>query len=153
MTRTVKHVAPTVGLASACRALGVARGSLYRHRKPHPTCPGRSRPVFAPCAFPGRACPGLRHPARGPLLWTWNRQRCMPCCTEEGRHVCSVRDHVPAASRCPRSARAPQLVDDIHVSNRPGWWPVRPTRYGRGTSPRLPGPRKWVTYPLDVVPN
>ena len=90
MIRAVKHVAPTVGLASACRALGVARGSLYRHRKPHPTCPGRSV----------RSLPHALSPEeRVRVLDILHEDRSVDLAPatvyamlhEEGRYVCSVR--------------------------------------------------------------
>ena len=42
MIRAAEHLVANVGLASAFRALGVARASVYRHRKPHSTRPSRS---------------------------------------------------------------------------------------------------------------
>ena len=36
-------VAPEIGLAQACRALGVSRATAYRHRSPKPPAPPRSR--------------------------------------------------------------------------------------------------------------
>jgi len=40
---TAFAVAPEIGLAAACRALGVSRATAYRHRRPRPAAPARSR--------------------------------------------------------------------------------------------------------------
>ena len=40
---TAFAVAPEIGLAQACRALGVSRATAYRHRTPRPSAPSRSR--------------------------------------------------------------------------------------------------------------
>lgn len=66
---------------------------------------GSVAPVFAPCAFPGRACPCSGHPARGSLFRPGAGSRV--CHAAGGRTVCLLDpDHVPAASRCPRGPRA-----------------------------------------------
>lgn len=44
---TALEVAPLVGLAPACRALGVSRATLYRHHRP-PARPGQAVPVERP---------------------------------------------------------------------------------------------------------
>ena len=50
MRAAVETLAPTVGLAPACRALGVARASVYRHRKSLvPKARSSRRPL--PCAL------------------------------------------------------------------------------------------------------
>ena len=56
MRTAAEHLAPAVGLAAACRALGVARASVYRHRRP-PVCSprGRHRPSPRALAPPERA--------------------------------------------------------------------------------------------------
>ena len=43
MIRADEHLAPKVGIPSACGTLGVARASIYRHRKPSRCHPGKSR--------------------------------------------------------------------------------------------------------------
>ena len=43
MRTAAEGLAPTVGLTAACRALGVARASVYRHRKPPVSAPQRPR--------------------------------------------------------------------------------------------------------------
>ena len=52
MRAAVEQLAPTVGVAPACRALGVARASVYRHRPPprprRDAAPHRSPRALAP---------------------------------------------------------------------------------------------------------
>ena len=43
MMRAAEQLAPKVGLARACRALGVARASVYRARKPSRCGPRSAR--------------------------------------------------------------------------------------------------------------
>ena len=90
MIRAAEHLAPSVGLASACRALGVARASVYRHRKPHPMRSRRSR----------RSSPRALSPEeRVRVLDILHEDRFVdraPAAVyamllEEGRYVCSIR--------------------------------------------------------------
>ena len=90
MIRAAEHLAPKVGLASACRALGVARASVYRHRKPRPTCPGRSRRSSPRALSPEERVQVLdilhedRFSDRAPAA-------VYATLLEEGRYVCSIR--------------------------------------------------------------
>ena len=150
MIRAAEHLAPSVGLASACRALGVARASVYRHRKPHPTCPGRSR----------RSSPRALSPQeRVHVLDILHEDRFVdraPAAVyaellEEGRYLCSIRTMYRLLHdahevrerrdqlRHPRLDPPPRLV--ASAPNEVWTWDIT----------RLPGPRKWVTYPLYVV--
>lgn len=149
MIRAAEHLAPTVGLASACRALGVARASVYRHRKPHPTCPGRSR----------RSSPRALSPEeRVRVLDILHEDRFVdraPAAVyamllEEGRYVCSIRTmyrllHDAQEVRERRDQRRhPRLEPPRLMASAPNqvWtWDIT----------KLPGSRKWVTYPLYVV--
>ena len=47
---TALAVAPEIGLAPACRALGVSRATAYRHRDPRPPA-GRPRRPQSPLAL------------------------------------------------------------------------------------------------------
>ena len=40
-------VAPEIGLASVCRALGVSRATAYRHRSQKPPSPSIAAPIAA----------------------------------------------------------------------------------------------------------
>ena len=149
MRGAVETLAPTVGLAPACRALGVARASVYRHRKP-PVPEARSSRRPLPCA--------LAPQERTQVLDTLHEDRFVdraPAAVyatllEEGRYLCSIRtmyrvlhDADEVTERRPQR-RHPQREPPRLVATAPNqvWtWDIT----------RLPGPRKWVTYPLYVV--
>lgn len=149
MRGAVETLAPTVGLAPACRALGVARASVYRHRKP-PVPEARSSRRPLPCA--------LAPQERTQVLDTLHEDRFVdraPAAVyatllEEGRYLCSIRtmyrvlhDADEVTERRPQR-RHPQREPPRLVATAPKqvWtWDIT----------RLPGPRKWVTYALYVV--
>ena len=149
MRGAVETLAPTVGLAPACRALGVARASVYRHRKPLvPEARSSRRPL--PCA--------LAPQERTQVLDTLHEDRFVdraPAAVyatllEERRYLCSIRtmyrvlhDADEVTERRPQR-RHPQREPPRLVATAPKqvWtWDIT----------RLPGPRKWVTYALYVV--
>ena len=149
MRAAVETLAPSVGLAPACRALGVARASVYRHRKlPVPKTRSSRRPL--PCA--------LAPLERTQVLDTLHEDRFVdraPAAVyatllEEGRYLCSIRtmyrvlhDADEVTERRPQR-RHPHRQPPRLVATAPNcvWtWDIT----------RLPGPRKWVTYPLYVV--
>ncbi len=149
MRAAVETLAPTVGLAPACRALGVARASVYRHRKsPVPKARSSRRPL--PCA--------LAPLERTQVLDTLHEDRFVdraPAAVyatllEEGRYLCSIRtmyrvlhDADEVTERRPQRRQAhrqpPRLL--ATAPNQVWTWDIT----------RLPGPHKWVTYPLYVV--
>jgi putative transposase len=149
MIAAVEQLAPTVGVASACQALGVPRASVYRHRKP---------PVSRPQA-PRRPSPrALTSPERAQVLEVLHEDRFVdraPAAVyatllEEGRYLCSIRTmyrvlheagevHERRPQRNHPHREPPRLV--ATAPNQTWTWDIT----------RLPGPRKWVTYPLYVV--
>ena len=62
--QAVKELAPAVGTAPACEAIGVARATFYRNRSPRPT--PKPRPI------PERA---LSHEDREEVLATLHSER------------------------------------------------------------------------------
>ena len=150
MRTAVEQLAPSVGVAAACRALDVPRTSVYRHRKP---------PCFSP---PGPRRPSLRALSaleRSQVLETLHEDRFVDCAPaavyakllEEDRYyLCSIRTMyrvLKAAGEVSERRRQrrhphrepPQLV--ATAPNQVWTWDIT----------RLPGPRKWTTYPLYVV--
>ncbi len=149
MRAAVETLALTVGLAPACRALGVARASVYRHRTPPVPKPRSSR----------RPSPRALAPLeRTQVLDMLHEDRFVdraPAAVyatllEEGRYLCSIRtmyrvlhDADEVTERRPQR-RHPHREPPRLVATAPNqvWtWDIT----------RLPGPRKWVTYPLYVV--
>ena len=149
MIRAAEQLVPKVGLAGACRALGVARASVYRARKP-------SR--WGPCGARRSSPRALAPHERAAVLDILHEDRfsdrapaaVYAALLEEGRYVCSVRTmyrllHDAQEVRERRDQRRhPRLEPPRLMANAPNqvWtWDIT----------RLPGPRKWVTYPLYVV--
>ncbi len=149
MRVAAEQLAPTVGVAAACRALGVARASVYRHRRPHVPSPSRPRQA------PPRA---LTPPERERILKTLHEVRFVdraPAATyatllEEGRYLCSIRTMY----------RVLRAAGEVNERRRQRKHPHREPPQLVATAPnqiwtwditRLPGRRKWTTYPLYVV--
>lgn len=149
MIAAAEELAPAVGVVAACRALDVARSSLYRRR----------RPQVAPARPPRRPPPrALLVEERARVLEALHDDRFVDrapasvyaTLLEEGSYLCSIRTmyRVLAAAAEVRERRALRLH------------PHREPPRLRATSPnqvwtwditRLPGPRKWTTFPLYVV--
>ena len=149
MRAAVEQLAATVGVAPACRALGVARASVYRHRQP----PRPSRD-----AAPSRSPRALAPAERAQVLAVLHEDRFVdqaPAAVyasllEEGRYLCSPRTmyrllhgvgEVRERRRQRRHPRAepPRLV--ATAPNQVWTWDIT----------RLAGPRRGETYPLYVV--
>ena len=149
MSAAVEQLAGTVGVVPACRALGVARASVYRHRKPP-----RPRRDAARRRSPRALAPE----ERAHVLATLHEDRFVdqaPAAVyasllEEGRYLCSQRTmyrllhgagEVRERRRQRRHPRAepPRLV--ATAPNQVWTWDIT----------RLAGPRRWETYPLYVV--
>lgn len=88
MIAAVEQLAPEVGLKSVCEALGVPRGTVYRHRKP--------RPDLAPRRAPERA---LSATERQVVLETLNSEPFADLAPAQvynqlldaGQYLCSIR--------------------------------------------------------------
>ena len=97
MRAAVETLAPTVGLAPACRALGVARASVYRHRKSPVPKSAFVAPTVAVCVGATGTHAGVGHAPRRSLRGPstcggvpppcWRRggicvrsARCIGCC-------------------------------------------------------------------------
>lgn len=149
MIDAVEELAPEVGLASACRALGVSRSSVYRRRKPPAPRPRLSR----------RPQPrALSAAERTQVLDTLHEDRFVDLAPasvyatmlEENRYLCSIRTmyrilaaaaevHERRAQRRHPHREPPRLV--ATGPNQVWTWDIT----------RLCGPRKWTTYALYVV--
>jgi putative transposase len=149
MIVAAEDLAMLAGVEPACRALGVARASLYRSRRPPP----KRQP----------APPRPHHRALSPL----ERQRVLAhlheerfvdqapasiyaTLLEEGRYLCSIRTmyRVLDAEQETRERRAqrrhPRRAPPRLVATAPNqvWtWDIT----------KLAGPRKWKAFPLYVI--
>ena len=155
MIRAAEQLVPKVGLAGACRALGVARASVYRARKP-------SR--WGPCGARRSSPRALAPHERAAVLDILHEDRfsdrapaaVYAALLEEGRYVCSVRTmyrllHDAQEVRERRDQRRhPRLEPPRLMANAPNqvwtWDITRPARTAqvgdlsplRGTGSVLP---------------
>lgn len=149
MREAVEQLAPTVGVAAACRALEVPRVSVYRHRKPPVQSLPRPKRSSARALTPGE---------RQRVLEVLHEERFVDrapsavyaTLLEEGRFLCSIRTMyrvLKAAGEVQERRRQrkhphrepPRLV--ATAPNQVWTWDIT----------RLPGPQKWTTYPLYVA--
>lgn len=149
MRTAAETLAPTVGLSAACRALGVPRASVYRQRTPGAPSPRRPRrsPTHA-----------LAPPEQKQVLETLHEERFMdraPAAVyatllEEGRYLCSIRTMY-------RVLKAAGEVNERRPQRRhphrepPQLMATSPNQVWTWDITRLPGPRKWTSFPLYVV--
>ncbi len=82
----------TRGIAAAplCRALGVSRASLYRHRKPKPTCERRPRPT-PPRALSALERRQVKETLDSPRFVDRAPAEAYATLLDEGRYLCSIR--------------------------------------------------------------
>ncbi len=149
MRATAEQLAPVVGVAAACRALDVARASLYRHRK-------------SPCVSPPRprqpSSRSLTTPERAQVLKTLHEERFVdraPAAVyatllEEGRYLCSIRTMYRVLAAVAEVKERRRQRRHTH-REPPQWVATAPNQVWTWDITRLPGPRKWTTFALYVV--
>jgi putative transposase len=146
---TALAVAPEIGLAPACRALGVSRATAYRHRSPRPKAERRPRPK-APLA--------LSDEERSAVLAQLHDERFMDdspaqvyaTLLDEGKYLASERTmyRILAAAGESRERRA-QLRHPAYAA--PELLATGPNQLWSWDITRLKGPAKWTTYSLYVL--
>ena len=149
MRAAVETLAPTVGLAPACRALGVARASVYRHRTPRvPKLRSSRRP--SPRALAPRERTQVLDMLHEDRFVDRAPAAVYATLLEEGRYLCSIRTMY----------RVLHDADEVTERRSQRQYPHREPPRLVATAPnqvwtwditRLSSPRKWVTYPLYVV--
>jgi putative transposase len=146
-----EDLAPEVGVAQACEALGVSRATLYRHRQPP------SEPSSPPAQWPSPPRT-LGCEERGEVLEVLHSERFVDVAPaevvatllDEGVYHCSARTmHRILAAEGEAGERRAQRTH-----------PPRPAPILEATAPnqvwswditRLEGPRRWNSYALYVV--
>ena len=145
----VQPLASQVGVAPACRALGVPRASFYRRQRP---APGHQQPR----PTPARA---LRASERAHVLDVLASPRFVDRYHRpRSSRRCSMKAGICAPSaRCtgswPRTSRCESgaISAVIPATPSPSWWPRGPTRPGRWDITRLRGPKRWTSFYLYVL--
>ena len=148
MMDAVDQLAPTVGIASACDALGMARASFYR------------RPAFGPMPLKIRPSPARaltldeRTIVRGVLNST-RFQDCAPAAIQatlldEGQYLCSTRTMYRVLNEDGASReRRDQLTHPAY--QKPELLATAPNQLWSWDSTKLRGPVKWTYFYLYVI--
>ena len=147
---TALEVASELGMTSACRALGVARATAYRHRSPRPPAPPQSRPRSSPLA--------LSEEERAAVLAELHSERFVDAAPaavwatllDEGRYLASERTmyRILAANAEVRERRA-QLRHPAYA--RPELLATGPNELWSWDITKLKGPAKWTYFYLYVL--
>ena len=145
---TAFAVAPEIGLAPACRALGVSRATAYRQRNPKPPSP-RTRP---------RSPLALSDEERSAVLAQLHAERFVDASPaavyatllDEGTYLASERtmDRVLAANAEVRERRA-QLRHPAYA--KPELLASGPNELWSWDITKLKGPAKWTWFYLYVI--
>ena len=144
----VDQLAPTVGIVSACEALGVARASFYR------------QPVFGPMPLqirptPARALSAEEHETVRAALHSTRFQDCAPAAIQatlldEGQYLCSTRTMYRVLSEDGASReRRDQLTHPAY--QKPELLATTPNQLWSWDITKLRGPVKWTYYYLYVI--
>jgi putative transposase len=148
MMNAVDQLAPTVGIASACEALGLPRASFYR------------RPVFGPLPLKIRPSPARaltldeRSIVRGVLNST-RFQDCAPAAIQatlldEGQYLCSTRTMYRVLNADGQSReRRDQLTHPAY--QKPELLATAPNQLWSWDITKLRGPVKWSYFYLYVI--
>ncbi len=144
----VDQLAPTVGIASACEALGVARASFYR------------QPVFGPMPLqirptPARALNAEERETVREVLNSVRFQDCAPAAIQatlldEGQYLCSTRTMYRVLNEDGASReRRDQLTHPSY--QKPELLASAPNQLWSWDITKLRGPAKWTYYYLYVI--
>ena len=145
----VDQLAPAVGIASACEALGVARASFYRQPVFGPALPVAPRPT------PARA---LNPEERGVVLGILNSERFQDCSPasiqatllDEGQYLCSTRTMYRFLEQHGATReRRDQLTHPAY--QKPELLATSPNQLWSWDITKLRGPAKWTYFYLYVI--
>jgi len=149
--QTVTELAGLVGIQAACDALGMARASFYRQRRPEPT----PASAAAARAMGGRA---LRPEERAAVLGVLHEARfqdrspaaVQATLLDEGQYLCSTRTMYRLLEQLGETReRRDQLVHPSYA--RPELLATAPNQLWSWDITKLLGPAKWTYYYLYVI--
>jgi putative transposase len=146
---TALAVAPEIGMAPACRALGVSRATAYRHRSPRPRAQRRPRP---------KPVLALSEEERSDVLDVLHSERFVDdspaqvyaTLLDEGTYLASERTmyRILAAQGESRERRA-QLRHPAYA--KPELLATGPNQLWSWDITKLKGPVEWTSYSLYVL--
>jgi putative transposase len=135
--------------APLCRALGVSRASLYRHRKPKPTGKRKPRPT-PPRALSALERQQVKETLDSPRFVDKAPAEAYATLLDEGRYLCSIRTmYRVLADDDQVRERRDQLRHPSYV--RPELRASAPNQVWSWDITKLPGPAKWTNYNLYVI--
>jgi putative transposase len=146
----VKEHAPCVGTARLCRALGLARATVYRHL--HPPEPGTAP---APRPTPSHA---LSEEERQAVLDVLHDERfvdrppadVVAALLDEGRYLCSTRTMYRILDAQGEVRERRNQLEHPHYE-QPELLATRPNEVWSWDITKLKGPAKWAYYQLYVI--
>ena len=149
MIDAVDQLAPTVGIQSACEALGLPRASFYRRPVFGPALPVPPRPA------PARALSDEERQAVRDTLNSTRFQDCAPASIQatlldEGQYLCSTRTMYRVLEQDGASReRRDQLTHPAY--QKPELLATAPNQLWSWDITKLRGPAKWTYYYLYVI--
>jgi len=148
----VAELASTVRTAPACRVLGVARATLYRHRRPVvPVVAGAARLRRLPARTlspPERAT--VLEVLRSPRFVDRSPAQVWATLLDEGRYLCSERTMYRLLTAAGESReRRDQRTHPAY--GKPELLAQRPNELWSWDITKLLGPAKWTYYYLYVI--
>ena len=141
-------LAQHVGVAPACRALGVSRARFYRHRRPSP---GHQQPRRTPArALDDTECERVLDVLASPRFVDRSPAEVVATLLDEGQYLCSERtmDRILAAGQ-PVRERRNQLTHPRYT--RPELVATAPNQTWSWDITRLPGAKRWTYFYLYVL--
>lgn len=149
MIAAAEELAPAVGTTAACDALGVARSTLYRRRKPRP--PAEERPKRrSPRALPEPECRAVLHVVHSERFIDQAPASIVATLLDEGRYLCSIRTMYRILDEEGEvRERRNQLRHPAYA--KPELLATGPNQVWSWDSSKLLGPVKWTYFYLLVM--
>jgi putative transposase len=146
---TALAVAPEIGLAPACRALGVSRATAYRHRDPRPRAQRPPRPT-SPLALSEEERSAVLEQLHDERFIDDSPAQVYATLLDEGTYLASERTmyRLLAAQGESRERRA-QLRHPAYAT--PELLATGPNQLWSWDITKLKGPVKWSSYSLYVL--
>ncbi len=147
----VEGLSPSVGVSVACRALGVARATLYRHRRRHDRRdrPRPRRPTPAR-ALRGKERDTVLEVLHAPQFVDRSPAQAYATLLDDNTYLCSVRTMYRILEGAGEAReRRRQLTHPRYV--KPQLLATHPNEVWSWDITKLRGPRKWVNFHLYVI--
>jgi putative transposase len=146
---TALAVAPEIGLAPACRALGVSRATAYRHRDPEPK-PGRRGRPKSPLALSDQERSAVLAQLHSERFMDDSPAQVYATLLDEGTYLASERTmYRLLAEQGESGERRAQLRHPVYAT--PELLATGPNQLWSWDITKLKGPVKWTSYSLYVL--